>query len=455
MLPVLGLYPFMNNFTQFDLTPLLHQNLARNNYAQPTPVQAQSPPPGLKGGDVVATAQTGTGKTLAFLLPIIVKLTASNVVKEGRKDASPIRALILAPTRELAQQISDSFAKMSVGTDLTSAVVVGGLSEQTQLNTLRRGAQIVIATPGRLEDFLSRRLIDLSKVSTVVLDEADRMLDMGFAPAIEKILSLLPKTRQSLFFSATMDKTVERLIQRHSLNPVRVAVQGSSARTPDEVDLHVYEVESDRKVELLRHILGQEEGSFLVFARTKHGTDRLAKRLSASSIRAVAMHGDRTQNQRNQALAGFRDGRYRVLVATDVAARGIHVDSVAHVINFDLPQVPDDFIHRVGRTGRAGQKGSASTFSSKSERGEIRRIERECKVVLVRREVSPAILNEMAETAAREAAQAPPIKAKATPHQGQAHHNTRDRSANPHAGHKFGRKRPSQGSNRGRHHAAK
>ena len=446
----------MNNFTEFELTPLLHRNLARNNYAQPTPVQAQSLPPGLKGADVVATAQTGTGKTLAFLLPIIVKLTAdNNTMKDSRKGGSAIRALILAPTRELAQQISDSFSKMSVGTDLTSAVVVGGLSEQTQLNTLRRGAQIVIATPGRLEDFLSRRLIDLSKVSTVVLDEADRMLDMGFAPAIEKILSLLPKTRQSLFFSATMDKTVERLIQRHSLNPVRVAVQGSSARTPDEVDLHVYEVESDRKVELLRHILGQEEGSFLVFARTKHGTDRLAKRLSASSIRAVAMHGDRTQNQRNQALAGFRDGRYRVLVATDVAARGIHVDSVAHVINFDLPQVPDDFIHRVGRTGRAGQKGSASTFSSKSERGEIRRIERECKVVLVRREVSPAILNEMAETAAREAAQAPPIKAKATPHQGQAHHNTRDRSANPHAGHKFGRKRPSQGSNRGRHHAAK
>jgi ATP-dependent RNA helicase RhlE len=277
-------------------------------------------------------------------------------------------------------------------------VVVGGLSEQTQLNALRRGAQIVIATPGRLEDFIGRKLIDLSKVSTAVLDEADRMLDMGFAPAIEKILAILPKSRQSLFFSATMDKTVERLIQRHSVNPVRIAVQKANARTPEEVDLQVYEVESDRKVELLRHMLTLEDGSFLVFTRTKHGTDKLAKRLSASGVRAVAMHGDRSQNQRNQALAGFRDGRYRVLVATDVAARGIHVDSVAHVVNFDLPQAPDDFIHRVGRTGRAGQKGSASTFSTKSERGEVKRIERECRVTLERREVSPAILSLIVET---------------------------------------------------------
>jgi ATP-dependent RNA helicase RhlE len=441
MLPVLGSSFFMNNFTEFELTPLLHQNLARNNFVLPTPVQAQSLPPGLKGLDVVATAQTGTGKTLAFLLPIIVKLTSGNAPKDNRK-GSPIRALILAPTRELAQQISDSFSKIAAGAQLSSAVVVGGLSEQTQLHTLRRGAQIVIATPGRLEDFLSRRLIDLSNVSTVVLDEADRMLDMGFAPAIEKILALLPKTRQSLFFSATMDKTVERLIQRHSSNPVRVAVQGSHARTPAEVDLHVYEVESDRKLELLRHILSKEEGSFLVFARTKHATDRLAKRLSASSIRAVAMHGDRTQNQRNQALAGFRDGRYRVLVATDVAARGIHVDSVAHVVNFDLPQAPGDFIHRVGRTGRAGQKGFASTFSSKSERGEVRRIEKECNVVLLRREVSPAILNEMWETTARTAAAVPAVLT--VPHNA-ARHINHDRSPA-----RKGSSRPA-----GRHRAAK
>ena len=397
----------MNKFSELELTPLLHQNLTRNSYVLPTLVQAQSIPPALRGVDVVATAQTGTGKTLAFLLPILLKLTTETAPKVAGKSASSIRALILAPTRELALQIADSCAKMTVGADVRTAVVVGGLSEQTQLNALRRGAQIVIATPGRLEDFLGRRLIDLSKVSVAVLDEADRMLDMGFAPAIEKILAILPKSRQSLFFSATMDKTVERLIQRHSINPVRIAIQKATARTPEQVDLQVYEVESDRKVELLRHMLTLEEGSFLVFARTKHGTDKLAKRLSAAGVRAVAMHGDRTQNQRNQALAGFRDGRYRVLVATDVAARGIHVDSVAHVVNFDLPQAPDDFIHRVGRTGRAGQRGSASTFSTKSERGEVKRIERECRVTLDRREVSAAILSQLVETPVRAAAVAP------------------------------------------------
>jgi len=424
----------MNNFSELELTPLLHRNLARNSYVQPTPVQAQSLPPALQGLDVVATAQTGTGKTLAFLLPILLKLTAAAPPKDGARQHSSIRALILAPTRELAMQIADSCAKMSVGAEVRTAIVVGGLSEQTQINALRRGAQIVIATPGRLEDFLSRRLVDLSKVSIAVLDEADRMLDMGFAPAIEKILALLPKSRQSLFFSATMDKTVERLIQRHSTNAVRVAVQKTSAKTPDQVGLQVYEVESDRKVELLRHMLTLEEGSFLVFARTKHGTDKLTKRLSSHGVRAVAMHGDRSQNQRNQALAGFRDGRYRVLVATDVAARGIHVDSVAHVINFDLPQAPDDFIHRVGRTGRAGQKGSASTFSTRSERGEVKRIERECKVILERREVSPAILNEMAETSAAAVAAAParkafqPLRATHDRARGPKHRRERQRS---------------------------
>jgi ATP-dependent RNA helicase RhlE len=381
----------MKKFSELTLTPCLHQNLARNLFVEPTPVQAKSIPLALTGADVVATAQTGTGKTLAFLIPIIEKLSTAAPSTAG------IRALILAPTRELALQIADVFTKLSVGTGLRSAVVVGGLSEQTQLQAVRRGAQIVIATPGRLEDFLSRKLINLGTVSTAVLDEADRMLDMGFLPAIEKILSLLPKTRQSMFFSATIDKTVERLIQRHSRNPVSIAIASSANRTPDQVDLHLYEVGSELRIGLLRHMLSQEEGSFLVFARTKHSTDRLAKKLSAAGVRAVAMHGDRTQNQRNQALAGFRDGRYRVLVATDVAARGIHVDSVAHVVNFDLPQTPDDFIHRVGRTGRAGQRGSASTFISKSERGEISRIERECKVRLLRRELSPALLSGFAE----------------------------------------------------------
>ncbi len=397
----------MTEFSELTLSPALHQNLARNGFVTPTPVQAQAIPPALTGADVVATAQTGTGKTLAFLLPIMNSLlnssapaaTASN---EDRSASKQIRALVLSPTRELAIQIAETFGKLAVGTGLRAAVVVGGLSEQTQLNAIRRGVQMVIATPGRLDDFLNRRLVNLANVQTLVLDEADRMLDMGFLPAIEKILALVPSNRQSLFFSATMEKTVERLISRHSKSPVRIAVGGAGTRTPEQVDLHVYEVDNHLKVGLLKHLLGQETGSFLVFARTKHATDRLAKRLSGSGMRAVAMHGDRTQNQRNQALAGFRDGRYRVLVATDVAARGIHVDSVAHVVNFDLPQAPQDFIHRVGRTGRAGQKGSASTFSLRSERGEIRRIERECKVRLIRQELSPAVMTELISLASAE-----------------------------------------------------
>ena len=393
----------MNNFSELTLDPSLHQNLARNLFVEPTPVQAKSIPPALEGADVVATAQTGTGKTLAFLLPIMQHLLEERAGADKRTPNSQIQALVLSPTRELALQIADTFSKLSVSTGLRAAVVVGGLSEQTQLNAIRRGVQIVIATPGRLEDFLKRKLIDLRAVSTLVLDEADRMLDMGFLPAIEKILAILPKSRQSLFFSATMEKDVERLIARHSDNPIRIAIGGSLNRTPDQVDLHLYEVENDMKFGLLQHMLNEEAGSFLVFARTKHGTDRLAKRLSASGMRAVAMHGNRTQNQRNQALAGFREGRYRVLVATDVAARGIHVDSVAHVVNFDLPQGPDDFIHRVGRTGRAGQRGAASTFVSRSERGEVKRIERECRVKLIRRDFSLEAVKLCSEKSDREA----------------------------------------------------
>jgi ATP-dependent RNA helicase RhlE len=440
----------MKLFSELQLDSCLHENLARNSFTTPTPVQAQSIPPAMTGVDVVATAQTGTGKTFAFLLPIMQRLltertqadqSASKPVEEAgvkteghkhphhqdksRKAPVSVRSLILAPTRELALQIAESFGKLSVDTGLRCAVVVGGLSEQTQLSALRRGVQVVIATPGRLEDFLDRRLIDLRKVGVVVLDEADRMLDMGFLPAIENILSELPKERQSLFFSATMEQTVERLIKRHSNNPVRIAVAGSTAQTtPDRVDLHLYEVENDMKIHLLRHLLNEEEGSFLVFARTKHGTDRLSNRLAAYGVKAAAMHGDRTQNQRNQALAGFRDGRYRVLVATDVAARGIHVDSVAHVVNFDLPQAPQDFIHRVGRTGRAGQRGSASTFSVRGERSEIKRIERECKITLMRNQVAPETLKQLSEMPMLERTSAPVVVSR--PPAG--HHNNRGRS---------------------------
>ncbi len=421
----------MNQFSEFSLSQPVHQNLARNCFVRPTPVQAQAIPAALSGADVVATAQTGTGKTLAFLLPIMEKLLKESRPDDDRRRASRVQALVLSPTRELAIQTAETFAKLAVHTGLRAAIVVGGLSEQTQLNALRTGAQLVIATPGRLEDFLNRKLIDVSSLAVLVLDEADRMLDMGFLPAIEHILSKLPAVRQSLFFSATMAKDVERLIERHAKSPIRIAA-GGSVTMPDQIDLHVYEVENHVKVGLLRHMLDRETGSFLVFARTKHGTDRLANRLSNLGLRAVAMHGDRTQSQRNQALAGFRDGRYRVLVATDVAARGIHVDSVAHVVNYDLPQAPLDFIHRVGRTGRAGQRGSASTFSLKSERGEISRIERECKVRLVRQEVSPEIVREANRTAERETPSKDAVRAKAI-----HRHTSKERNRAPKQGNTF------------------
>src|SRR4029077_21253986 len=268
-------------------------------------------------------------------------------------------------------------------------------NEQTQLLAIRKGAQVLIATPGRLNDFLDRKLVRLNLASTLVLDEADRMLDMGFLPTIKRILAALPSDRQTIFCSATIESSVAHMIHTHLKNPVRIAI-GSTTKPAEHIDLHVYEVEQDRKLGLLEKMLQEERGSFLVFARTKHGADRLAKKLLRSGSKAAAIHGDRTQSQRNLALRGFQEGSYRVLVATDVAARGVHVEGIAHVVNYDLPQVPEDFIHRVGRTGRAGLKGTASTFSTRSERGEIRKIERLLDLQLTRREVPSGLQQELA-----------------------------------------------------------
>jgi len=372
----------MNKFSELPLCTLLQGNLMQHGFVQATPVQSEAIPPALAGRDVVATAQTGTGKTLAFLLPVIQSLAKP----EGRPRASGIRALILAPTRELALQIHETTLKLTQGLQLHEAVVVGGMNETTQLRKVRKGAQIVIATPGRLCDFLDRKLIELGNVGVLVLDEADRMLDMGFLPALKQILKHIPQRRQTLLFSATIEKSVAHLISAHVNNPLRVAI-GPTTKPMDRIDLHVYEVEQDGKLSLLKNLLRQEAGSFLVFARTKHGTDRLARYLSASGFDVARIHGDRTQGQRNQALAGFKKGHYRILVATDVAARGIHVDDIAHVVNYDLPQVPEDFIHRVGRTGRAGARGTASTFATRGERGDIRKIEAAMKTHLTPREV--------------------------------------------------------------------
>jgi ATP-dependent RNA helicase RhlE len=377
----------MNTFSDLPLSTALQNNLALLGFTEPTPVQALAIPQQLAGHDLVITAQTGTGKTLAFLLPLLDRLG-----KERLTGSIPtgVRALILSPTRELAIQISEAFSQLAAGTGLRAAVAVGGLNEQRQLQAIHRGAQVLIATPGRLSDFLERKLVKLGSAHTLVLDEADRMLDMGFLPTIKRILATLPADRQTVFCSATIASSVAHLINTHLKNPVRIAI-GSTTKPHAGIDLHIYEVEQDRKFSLLEKMLQEERGSFLVFARTKHGADRLASRLARGGSKATSIHGNRSQSQRNMALRGFQEGSYRVLVATDVAARGVHVEGIAHVVNYDLPQVPEDFIHRVGRTGRAGLRGTASTFSTRSERGEIRKIEQLLELQLTRRPVPSAL----------------------------------------------------------------
>jgi len=366
----------MKTFSELSLSPLLETNLSRNGFITPTAIQYAAIEPALAGKDLIATAQTGTGKTLAFVLPVIQSLT-------GKELPAGIQTVVLSPTRELAIQINDTFATMAAGSGLRTAVVVGGLSEHTQLRAIRNGAQVVIATAGRLYDFLTRRLINLSRVRILVLDEADRMLDMGFLPTIERIIAALPVNRQTLLFSATIEASIRRLLALHVPDAVRIEV-GSITKPAEQVDLRLYEVEQAHKLGLLENLLQKDEGSFLVFTRTKHGADRLARRLVDGGVRTAAIHGDRSQNQRNQALRGFQAGSYRVLVATDVAARGIHVDGISHVVNYDVPKAPEDFIHRVGRTGRAGTRGTASTFGTRLERSTVSEIEGKLGIRLTR-----------------------------------------------------------------------
>ena len=381
----------MKTFSELPLSAPLKSNLAKHGFTELTPVQAQTIEPALAGTDLVATAQTGTGKTLAFVLPLI-HLLGKLPPQTG------IRSVILTPTRELAMQIHEVFVKMTAGTGIQATVVVGGVSERTQLNSIRKGSQVLLATPGRLCDFLSRQLVDLAKVRILILDEADRMLDMGFLPTVKRIMAAVPADRQTMMFSATIESSVKHLVATQVRNAVRIEV-GSTIKPVEQVDLHLYEVEQDGKLGLLQTMLREEAGSFLVFARTKRGADRLSKRLSHEGVKSTAIHGDRSQNQRNQALRGFQDGQYRVLVATDVAARGIHVEGISHVVNYDLPQVPEDFIHRVGRTGRAGARGTASTFATRSERAEVAHIERTLTTRLIRRTVSDGALCEQRATA--------------------------------------------------------
>ena len=371
----------IQHFSDLKLCSALRNNLDKNRFVTPTPVQAQAIPPLLEGRDVVATAQTGTGKTLAFSIPLIEALAAVPRTKT-------VKVLILSPTRELAIQIDDAFRQIAHGMHIRTAVVVGGMSEKAQLRDIQAGAEVVIATPGRLCDYLDRRLIDLSRAATVVLDEADRMLDMGFLPDLRIIMDKLPAKRHTMLFSATMDPSVAGLVASYVSNPVRIAVE-PCAQTAGRIDLFCYQVPRGSKFDLLEYLLRNEQGSFLVFVATKEGADRLTKFLERENYKVAAIHGDRSQSQRNEALQGFKDGVYRVLVATDVAARGIHVDDIAHVVNYDLPQEPQNFVHRIGRTGRAGARGASWTFVTPLELSDVRKYERTLGIQVQFRELPP------------------------------------------------------------------
>ncbi|HEX3883330.1 MAG TPA: DEAD/DEAH box helicase [Stellaceae bacterium] len=346
--------------------------LAAEGYTTPTPIQDQAIPLALAGRDVCGIAQTGTGKTAAFALPILERLRLSH---RGAISGA-CRALVLSPTRELASQIADSFRAYGKSLPLSTAVVFGGVAIGQQRRQLARGVDILVATPGRLLDLIDSGSLSLSRVEILVLDEADRMLDLGFVHALRRIVKLLPQQRQTLLFSATMPKSIATLADQYLTDPVRVAVT-PAATTVDLIEQSVVFVDPDRKRDLLAKMLRDPAyGRVLVFTRTKHGADRVARHLDNSGVAVAAIHGNKSQPQRERALAAFRAGEARVLVATDIAARGIDVDGVSHVVNFELPNVPEDYVHRIGRTARAGAAGIAVAFCSNEERPYLRDIEK-------------------------------------------------------------------------------
>jgi ATP-dependent RNA helicase RhlE len=377
----------MQSFSELSISPSLKERLTAARFSTPTPVQAAAIPKALEGKDVIATAQTGTGKTLAFLIPVMEKLSAQS--------AAGIAALVLVPTRELAMQVVAQYDALGSGQTEPAALVVGGLPEGRQLDAIRRGARLVVATPGRLQDYMDRKLVSVAGVKTLVLDEADRMLDLGFLPAIRRILSAVPTERQTLCFSATMDGAIVQLVRNYTRNPVRLSF-GSTLKPSENVRLQAFEVADGEKPDLLSRLLNRENGRCLVFSRTKRGTERIAKSLKRQGINAAMIHGDRSQSQRTAALTGFQRGQYRVLVATDVAARGIHVQDIAHVINYDLPDVAENFIHRVGRTGRAGERGVASTLFVREQRTELVELERTLGIRMERVSTNGGLFGEVA-----------------------------------------------------------
>ncbi len=382
----------MTNFTSLELAQPILRAIKDEGYSTPTPIQDKSIPPMLEGRDLLGVAQTGTGKTAAIALPII-----NNLAKNGSKlrKFQP-RALILAPTRELAVQIGDSIRGYSRHMHISSAVVFGGVSIRPQIQTLSRGVHILVATPGRLLDLINQGYVNLDSIEVFVLDEADRMLDMGFIPDVKKITAKLPKHRQTALFSATMPNSIQGLADGLLNNPTRVEV-APAATTAEKVEQSVLFVAKDKKRALLGDLMKNDDiGRVLIFTRTKHGANRVSRHLHEAGINSDAIHGNKSQNARQKALKGFKTGKLRALVATDIAARGIDVEGITHVINFDLPNEPESYVHRIGRTARAGATGVAISFCDNEERAYLNDIEKTIRQTVPVFEEHPYHLAEIA-----------------------------------------------------------
>ena len=432
----------MTSFNEFGLAEPILRALAEEKYVTPTPVQDQTIPIAVQGRDVIGIAQTGTGKTAAFALPILNHLFK----KRQRPAQKSCRVLVLSPTRELSSQIADSFrAYGRYLRPLEIALAIGGVPINRQIRALARGAEVLVATPGRLLDLVHQRALRLDQIEVLVLDEADRMLDMGFIHDIKKIVAMLPKARQTLFFSATMPQEITRLADAMLRDPARVAVT-PQASTVDRIEQRVILTEKASKPSLLVEVLKTEKTNrVLVFTRTKHGADKVVRGLQKAGHAAEAIHGNKSQSQRERVLAAFRDGKLRTLIATDIAARGIDVDGVSHVVNYDLPNIPESYVHRIGRTARAGAEGVAISFCDHEERAYLRDIERLIRMTI------PATDRRTGKPVAHAA----PQKAEAR-HGGRPHRGNRQRGhgGGHGGGHGVGHGRPGNNGHRS-HNAGK
>jgi ATP-dependent RNA helicase RhlE len=432
----------LSSFNDFGLAEPITRALADEKYVTPTPIQAQTIPLALSGRDVVGIAQTGTGKTASFALPILHRMFTNR----RRPEQKSCRVLVLSPTRELSGQISDSFR--TYGRHIRPfevALAIGGVPINKQIRALARGVEVLVATPGRLLDLAHERAVRLDKIEVLVLDEADRMLDMGFIRDIKKIVAMLPKDRQTLFFSATMPQQIVELAGQMLRDPAKVAVT-PQATTAERIDQRVIHVDRPAKQALLAEVIKSEPiDRVLVFTRTKHGADKVTRGLEKAGVRAEALHGNKSQNQRDRVLASFRDGSVRILVATDIAARGIDVDGITHVINYDLPNMAESYVHRIGRTARAGAEGIAISFCDHEERAYLRDIERLIRMTI------PATDRRSGDRPAVEQAQPHDGHQRSRPHQGRHQQGRHKQGRNGGHGHEGGHGQRSRSHGKGSH----